>query len=639
MSSLLIHNRDGNVAMMWALMGAVLVGLIGITVDFTRAQALRNQMQNAADGAALVAERSSNMTIAQRTAAARAYFDAEMGDAATNVSFEVRPLSDGGHEVVASMPMPVSVARIVRNEPWTLHVDAVAEASASPPIEVALVLDNTGSMANDMQALRNAASDLAADLLSLDGDSVRVALVPFVAQVNIGNGAQQLAWMDTAGQAPMNGELFEDRMIAYVPRNTSGNANTNPAYTGSNCQSISTRPYFDNPATSPANEGYPGPYRLTWARSGSRCYAFTPVDGVNYFTLFDLISNETWKGCVEARPEPYDITDAPPNPGTPATMFVPFFWLDTGGAAGQAETNTSNQPNYRNNGQSYLDDTPSDLRTTTTNIANATSDRPTNAQLTPVGHAVMTTSNGASATAQQQREARFFNVFKYRGGSASLDTSPAETRGPNRGCPTPIVPLTSNEAVVQANIAAMQHWMGGGTNQAEGLAWGWRVLSPTAPFTEGMTFNGARDNVRKVIVLMSDGENTNVGDDAVMESDFSAYSYLGFWTNHSQGNSVTQLLFGLLHGVLPSQYRRNINSQNAFVQYVNSRQAQLCTNIKNDGIEIYTVIFRETDRTTENLMRNCATTPQHFYRADNAQELSEAFDAIGSGIGQLRLTH
>ena len=63
------RDRGGNVAMMWGLMGTVLVGLIGITVDFTRAQALQAHMQNAADGAALVAERSSNLALADREAA------------------------------------------------------------------------------------------------------------------------------------------------------------------------------------------------------------------------------------------------------------------------------------------------------------------------------------------------------------------------------------------------------------------------------------------------------------------------------------------------------------------------------------------------------------------------------------------
>ena len=160
----MLRDESGNVAMMWALMGTVLIGLVGLTVDFTRAQSIRNAMQNAADGAALVAERSSNLSMGARTAAARAFFDAEVGNMVSNVSFNVTQLADGGHRVDASMPMPMSLARIINDTPWTLAVASEAQANASPPIEVALVLDNTGSMSNDMQALRDAASDLADDL-------------------------------------------------------------------------------------------------------------------------------------------------------------------------------------------------------------------------------------------------------------------------------------------------------------------------------------------------------------------------------------------------------------------------------------------------------------------------------------------
>jgi Flp pilus assembly protein TadG len=628
--------RGGNVAMMWALMGAVLVGLTGITVDFTRAQMIRTQMQNAVDGAALVAERSSNLSIEQRTAAARAYFDAEMGDMAANItSFEVVERDDGGHEVDVSMPMPVSLARIVNDDDWNLHVDAVAQMAASPPIEVALVLDNTGSMSADMPALRSAASDLVADLLEIDGDTVRVALVPFVAQVNIGNDASHLAWMDTTGVAPMNGEILEDRMIGYVARNTT---TSSAAYTGSSCDQLSTRPYFNNTSTA-TNEGYTGPYSVIWQRGvglgqTGYCFAFTPTDGINYFTLFDLISNVDWGGCVEARPPPYDITDAAPVIGTPATLFVPFFWLDTGGTAGQASTNTSSAANYQNNNNSYIADTPGDLRTARASNVNASGSASNTNIITTFR---MTSGQGSATapTAQEQREARFFNVFKYNGGSASVDTTGPDTRTPNRGCPTPIVPLTSNESLLQANVAAMQHWMGGGTNQAEGLAWGWRVLSPTAPFTEGEAFNAARDNVRKVIVLMSDGENTNVGTDAVMDSDFSAYNYLGFWTDLAAGSSLTQLLFGVLHGILPNQWDRDIDSRNEFVSYVNQRQDALCDAIKAEDIEIYVVRFRDGDAS---LMESCATDSAHYFEADNAAQLAAAFAAIGSGIGQLRLT-
>jgi Flp pilus assembly protein TadG len=599
------RDRRGNVAMMWGLMGAVLVGLIGVTVDFTRAQALRNQMQNAVDGAALVAERSSNLTLAQRQAAAEAFFDAEMGDLASSATFTITHLDDGGHMASASMPMPLSLGRIIRNEDWNIAVEAVAEANASPPIEVALVLDNTGSMSNDMDGLRDAASDLVGDLLSIDGDTVRVALVPFVAQVNIGNEASHMAWMDQTGVAAYNGEILEDRSIAYRARNTTvGSAN----YTAGDCSAISTSPFA----------GYSGPYSITWRRGdqtllgsllgasggrSNRCYAWTPADGVNHFTLFNLISNEDWKGCVEARPEPFDVTDAAPNISTPDSLFVPFFWLDT-------------VDNGVSSSNSYITDSQG-------NITSATMS------------ARMSSGNGTANDADGL-QARMFNVFKYRNNTASLDASPPDTRGPNRGCPTPIVPLTSNENLLQTNVSAMRHWSGGGTNQAEGLAWGWRVLSPTAPFTEGAAYG---PNVRKVIVLMSDGENTNVGDDPVMDSDYSAYNHLGMWTELADGGLLGQLINGIVRGILLPQYRRNITSSGSYVTYVNQRETTLCNNIKAADIEIYTVIFRETDQATETLMRNCASDPDHFFRADNAAELSEAFDAIGSGIGSLRLTH
>lgn len=600
----MLRDRAGNVAMMWALMGTVLIGLVGLTVDFTRAQGIRNAMQNAADGAALVAERSSNLSMGARTAAARAFFDAEVGDMISGVTFTVTQLADGGHRVDASAPMPMSLARIISDDPWNIAVAAEAQANASPPIEVALVLDNTGSMSNDMQALRDAASDLADDLLSLDGDTVRVALVPFVAQVNIGNQQSNMAWMDTAGNAAYNGEILEDRSIAYRSRNTNTSSSS---YTGSDCQALSTLPFT----------GYSGPYRITWRRGDSsllgsllgssggqsnRCYAWTPEDGINHFELFNLISNETWKGCVEARPEPYDVTDAVPTPSTPDTMFVPFFWLDTvDGISGLSSSN------------SYITDSSG-------NITGATmSSR-------------MASNN---TTSGERAQGQMFNPFKYRNSSASLDTSAPDTRGPNRGCPTPIVPLTSNDSTIQTAISAMRHWNGGGTNQAEGLAWGWRVLSPNAPFTEGESFNAARDNVRKVIVLMSDGENTNVGSDPVLDSDYSAYNHLGVWTDLSDGGLLGQLVGGIVRGILAPQYRRNISSSTSYVTYVNNRQRQVCDNIKDAGIEIYVVRFRNGD---DSVMRYCASGDDHYFTANSASELAAAFDAIGTGIGALRLT-
>jgi hypothetical protein len=47
-----------------------------------------------------------------------------------------------------------------------------------------------------------------------------------------------------------------------------------------------------------------------------------------------------------------------------------------------------------------------------------------------------------------------------------------------------VLPLTTQKAAVLDKVRSLKHWNGGGTINSEGVMWGWRVLSPTAPFTE-----------------------------------------------------------------------------------------------------------------------------------------------------------
>jgi Flp pilus assembly protein TadG len=575
------RDRRGNVAMMWGIMGAVLIGTIGIAVDFTRAQGIRNRMQNAVDGAALVAERSSNLSMAQREAAARAFFNSEMGADSGSVILAVTEMANGGHRVTANMPMPVTIARIVRNENWDIAVSAEAQADASPPIEVALVLDNTGSMQNDMQGLRDAAEDLTEYLLRLDGDSVSVALVPFVAQVNIGTGATQMGWMDTAGNAPFHGAFMENRELLRRPayNNACTNASRFPT-------TVANAPLQSNGQ----------PYQVRWVRSGTQCIAYNPST-INTFNIYTRVgATNGWGGCVEARPEPYDINDAAPVPGNPATMFVPYFATDEG------DDDTADN-NWLTEGTNLLN------ATNTTGIVNSAN-------------------------------ARTLSFFKYRSNSATnISYTQPQMRGPQRGCPRPIVPLTTDETVMVNAVRGMVHSFGGGTNQLEGLAWGWRVLSPTPPFTQGR--DPASTPVRKVIVLMTDGENTSIdNDNNAFESDYSAYNHRRLWRDY-QFN-----LLGFLGGVaaiLPQWQRLGITDENAMINYINRREEDLCDAIKAAGIEIYTIQFRDTDVPNRNRLRDCSSDPHtgpggHFYTAANAAQLQAAFNAIGSGIGQLRLT-
>jgi Putative Flp pilus-assembly TadE/G-like len=592
--------KGGNVAMLWALCGAVLIGLTGLTVDFTRAQSIRAQLQNAADGAVLVAERMSDQPLDKRTEAAQAFFNAEIGDLAAGAHFQVTPLDSGGHRVDASYPMPLSLARIIRNEDWNIAVSSEAEAQASPPIEVALALDNTGSMSGDMQTLRDGAKSLAEYLLGIDGDSVSVGLVPFVAQVNI--GTSHTSWIDTAGDNPYNGVLLAGRYMGS--RNNSSNSSSG------NCNSSTDYP-----------TSYGG-FAIRWIKGSNsnpsaynnnkKCYAFSP-EKVNVWSLYDnLPSSAQWGGCVESRPPPYDISDAAPSSG--ATKFVPFFSLDDGGDVSSPDNNW---------------------------ITSSTYDK---ADIMSIGSGSPSfTYNSASDLV------RTLGVYKYRSGvSVSNSSSNSNGRGPNRGCPTPIVPLTTDHDAVVNAIQNMTYWNGGGTNQIEGLAWAWRVLSPGEPFTEGRPYDDPDNPVRKVIVLFTDGDNTSLNSkNDAMESDYAGLGYRSLWRTY-QTEQVPVGSGSSWQAAVSATYQRTSIGLNgssnhdasAMVGYMNERQQALCDAIKAKNIEIYTIGFRiQSGGTADQLLQGCATQDsKHFFHANNQSQLLDAFHAIGSGIGDLRLT-
>ena len=67
-----------------------------------------------------------------------------------------------------------------------------------------------------------------------------------------------------------------------------------------------------------------------------------------------------------------------------------------------------------------------------------------------------------------------------------------------------VQPLTANFSTLGSKVAAMTP--AGNTNITIGLSWGLSVLSAQAPYTEGAA--AATPGLRKIMVLMTDGENT-----------------------------------------------------------------------------------------------------------------------------------
>lgn len=143
----------------------------------------------------------------------------------------------------------------------------------------------------------------------------------------------------------------------------------------------------------------------------------------------------------------------------------------------------------------------------------------------------------------------------------------------------------NNKTQVIGLIDTMQ--ASGCTRINVGLMWGWFTLSPkwVGLWDAGQPNLPAQPNplLDKVMVLMTDGQNT---------------VYVGA-PGHSNDNNSTALL---------------------------------CTSIKAQGITLYTVGFGQSFNLNEELLRNCATSPSHYWLAPTAADLRTAFRQIADDI-------
>jgi len=151
----------------------------------------------------------------------------------------------------------------------------------------------------------------------------------------------------------------------------------------------------------------------------------------------------------------------------------------------------------------------------------------------------------------------------------------------------------------------------GNTNIPMGLVWGWHTLSPNAPFADGVAYGTPK--VRKIIILMTDGENTTTDSSNPNDSTYSGLGYI--WQN----------LLGMTSG-----------SANSRADRMDERLAALCTNIKAQNITLY-VVRVEVSSGTSSLLKTCASGNDKFYDVQNVSQLSATFDAIAGSIDDLRL--
>lgn len=185
----LMRDRRGTVAIIFALALIPLSLSVGLAVDTARAYAVKSKLSQALDAAAL-AVGSSTGTADELQQIGQKFFDANFKDSGLDVagSFSVSVTGDvvsanGSAQVQTTLMQLIGVD--------TIAVSESAQVIRSiKGLELALVLDNTGSMttSDNIGALRDAAQELVDILFGdhADHPTLRVAVVPYSASVNPG---------------------------------------------------------------------------------------------------------------------------------------------------------------------------------------------------------------------------------------------------------------------------------------------------------------------------------------------------------------------------------------------------------------------------------------------------------------------
>lgn len=404
-------DQRGNVAMVAALAMVPLTLASMGAVDLTRSIAARVELQDALDAAALAAGRSSTLDQGQLQQLGSRILQQNLSGATDfRLSSSSFTFGEGG-KVVASAQATYHPTFALLGGGSDKQISASTEVQrANSILEIALVLDNTKSMdGSKITNLRNAATKFVgvmktAAAQSTEPKAVQISLVPFSNTVKVGSTYRTAAWMDQTGASPINDQIFTTAQGA--------------------------------------------------TQKGDRWAYFDNID--------------PWRGCVEMRQAPYDVTAEPPATATPATLFTPMFAPDE------------------------VDGTVNDY-----------------------------------LTDPRDKDGKKLNWWAAQGDikkyANKAKVTVSETIGPNKGCDMQAIQrLTTDFDSLTSSISKMKAV--GETNIPNGLLWGWLTLSPNAPFSDGVAYLTPKH--RKIVVLMTDGDNTMI--DNASSNNRSTYSAAGF---------------------------------------------------------------------------------------------------------------
>lgn len=679
-----LRSREGNITIMFAFMFLLVALFAGGAVDFTRRNAVRADLIESLDAAGLAVaqmDEAGTYTEAELKDYGRKFFHENFSheDQIRNFNLDFN-ITEATITPVAQGEIKTLFLGLVGNflgasdqfDTLSMATDTEITRKGSGPIELALVLDVTGSMSEEIggvakiESLRNASAAL---LNSLYGDAddavnenVLSSVVPFNAFVGAGaaidedgNSAWTSAWGDTNALSTYHGAHF-----LHVNSSSVIDLNTK----------------------------------------------------VNHYKLFNSLTTTDWAGCFMERPYPLDEIDTeagsatttavvnsyytPPTGTTNAdalaafssapamplsaavvaseanSRFVPMFAPDDPDCDSSSECEwgstsyTLNGVTYKGNWfhdpandgyddyeNSWISDKQYTYRTPSTYfakylpVANSAlralryhsgySGTSSGCPSSGTANAALNTwlaARGATECYDDEYILRQAYVGTFNSGSqryenklnlsVSIDEYVNEvsgdewTRGPNKGCTSGLLYHTTQKEKLSDFINALAP--AGNTNSAEGMMWGWRVLSPAAPFTSSIPYNDGQ--WQKAVVLMTDGFNTVSSADTPWYTDLTPY---GYGREERMGTGV--------------------NTASEMKAQLDQKLLRICTRMKAQGILVYAVTFGLSDSdpdeaATKATFQTCASDDEapYYFDAPDGEELEAAFTDIAADLVQLHIS-
>lgn len=626
------RDESGAFLVIFALIAIVLIATSGAVVDFTYTQTARSRAQNALDAAALALQSRvidvNNGTISKGDAEADVKSKAQqilverLADSSISATVKSATIDTANSklDISASITVPTSFVQLVGIHSLTAQLTSEA-IRGSRDLEVSVALDVTQSMnmpSTKISALRTATGNLIDNLIQTSQTPTysRMALVPYSYGVNVGSTYATTMRGTITGSTNITNATWATSTTTSISKITKANPGV---VTVSSVSGLSNGDWVAITNVSGMTQVNKKAFKVANISTSNKTFQLANTNTNSYS---NYSSGGTVTKCQVAGCE-VTVTSASHGLAVNDKVYIT-------GVKGMTQINISdiNNPwtvdavsgstfvlqdslgpsysNYTSSGKAYC----MKYGCTYLNFTNRNGD-PTTFQASDGND-----SSGVRYCVVERTDSEAFTDAAPTGHLFTI-MYPSST---NNCVSKTIVPLTSSKTTLHDtadNLVAA-----GSTAGHIGLAWAWYMLSPNYKSIWPVApADYKKNNLIKALILMTDGAFNTAYCSGVISKDSDTISGSSSMINCNapNGDSITQA-------------------------------KALCTAIKSDttGIQLFTVGFdigtgdpkkdSADDKAAQEFLGGCATDSSHFYMAQSADDLDNAFKQIADKLNALRIS-